>query len=89
MQVLKSYVSRCYSAGDVRCQVSTWLVPQNLHALRHVLLYRIFPRVVQVLRLIVDTSDVDDHRSHGQEELLSIIKYVDEDRCCIVVVITW
>ena len=41
-----------------------------------------------MLRLIVDTGDVDDHRSHGQEELLNIIKYVDEDRCFIVVVIT-
>ena len=76
MQVLESYVSRCYSAGDVWSQVPNWPVPDSLHALRHVLLYRIFPRDVQVLRLIVDTDNVDYHRFHGKDELLNIIKDV-------------
>ena len=89
MHVLMSCVSRCYSAGVVRSQVSTWPVPDTLRELRHVLLYGICPRVVQVLRLIVDTGDVDDHRLHGKDELLNIIKHVDEDRYFIVVVITW
>ena len=88
MQVLMSYVSRCCRVGEVHSHMPTRHLQQNLQALSHMLLHRLFPRGMQVLRLIVDTGEVDNHRSHGKDELLSIIKDVDEDRCFIVVVIT-